>query len=297
MSSIFVAEFGDVQTHGGLSVSAAPTPSPSTTAHVHVTRILRDALHLGLQPGEFDATLTQCFAGCFAGNTHYWSHRDVRSGQRYLVFSDSKLGLREMVADPAAATMIADEDDPVAEVELILSSASRSIFDQALGAAAVLAPTSKHSYLLAQYVAGLLASGSEADTGPLLSALEGPGALAFSDSAKISLLGYLSQNAHGWGKGRDNLLRVYVNLVTRYFVLDAKEWRPGITRLQVEIVTNHLSEILRSDRVSTLLRQFAQNRELRQELKSRASKCASDSRLTVGQRTQARQFASVLETI
>lgn len=285
--SIFVAEFDDVQAHGW--------PAPSTTVHARATKILKDALHLGLQPGEFDVTLLQCFGACSAANAHHWTNQDVRSGQKYVIFSRSKVGLQAMVADPVSAAPVTDKDDAVAVVEWILSSASLSIFDQARGAATMLNPPSEHGFLLAQYVAALLASGSDTDTGPLLSALEGSGALAFSDSAKLALLFYLSQNSHSWGMGHDNLLRAYVNLVARYFVLEAREWRPGITHLQVEIVLNHLPGIFASDRASTILRQLAQNNELRQQLKSRASKCAVDSRLTPKEQAAARQLSAVLE--
>ena len=59
------------------------------------------------------------------------------------------------------------------------------------GAVAALDSPKLHGNELAQYVAWLLFANSDAETAPLFDALQGKGAMAFSDSGKSALLDHL----------------------------------------------------------------------------------------------------------
>ena len=127
-----------------------------------------------------------------------------------------------MVAEPRSALRVVDGEDAVGDVELILELAGRPVAEQADRIAAELSGAKRHSLLLTQYISAILAAGSDSDSVHLAQALDGAGALAFSDEAKGAFVGQLRSDIL-WPEDStrtpENLLHTYLNLVIRYFIL------------------------------------------------------------------------------
>jgi len=220
---------------------------------------------------------------------HYWTHRDLKAGQRYVILSEGNRTLQAMVEEPNTAELETGRVDVVGDVELILDSTSLPLAEQAQRVATALSGVGQHGWLFAQYTAALPATGSDADAAVLLQALGGRDVEVFSDHGKLSLLGSVSRQ-FSESDAPDNLVQAYVNLTVRYFVAEPEAPVSGATGLQREILDNDLRWIKASERGSAALRRMVLPEATAKRLRSKALECAGSVHLTPEARARAREL-------
>jgi len=226
--AIFVAEFEDV---GTLHCADPLSPVCTLPVRVRVSRILKDQDSQGLAPSEIHVNLVQSVSDGSDRLPYFWSGRKVQAGQAYVVVAPSQKTLAAMIESPAEIEPVTKESDPVADVELILNSASLPLTLQAQAAAeAVVSPKAPHSYFLSRYAAELLRVGTPLDTSALTQALIGSSAAAFSEDGRMALLAHLSASSVPIDRRHDELVQVFVTLVTRYFLMQSDQ-APARTRV------------------------------------------------------------------
>jgi hypothetical protein len=227
---------------------------------------------------------------------YYWTQWNLPSTGRYILMTEYAQDLKTMVAEPRSALRVVDGEDAVGDVELILELAGRPVAEQADRIAAELSGAKRHSLLLTQYISAILAAGSDSDTVHLAQALDGAGALAFSDEAKGAFVGQLRSDIL-WPEDStrtpENLLHTYLNLVIRYFILDAHEGRRGPLRVQDLILWSHLPRIRASERMMAALKRLALSPEDGDLLRREAVRRQSDATLTEAARAEAGRLLQI----
>jgi hypothetical protein len=174
---------------------------------------------------------------------------------------------------------VTDREDTIGDLELILNSADLTLHQQASALAGVIAASgTPHSYFLGNYAAGLLAAGSEADTMGLARAVEDSTDRTFSDLAKLLLLSDLLGESKSATKPPENLLKTYVVMTARYFLLQPDAPNPDVPDLQQDIMLRHLPWLVRSERAKALMR-TALPPSLSQRLQKKALDLAADERI------------------
>jgi hypothetical protein len=268
----------------------------TVAARVHVTRVLKDADAAGLTPGFYDVTIPR--SEHKPGLLRYpaWMDRDLKPGLVYMVFSDAKGDIRKAIEDPMSVELLTDKVDTVGDVELILGSSSLSTAAQIPGAVAALDSPKLHGNEMAQYVAWLLFANSDAETAPLFNALQGKGAMAFSDSGKSALLNHLlSRVIAPQADIRTNLLNALADLAVRYFIAQPEEptTRGRPEHLATTILTSYLPAIRRLPTASAALQRVRLTAADAARLRSKALEFALDKRLTPEWQAQARDLLSL----
>ncbi len=246
--TIFVAEVEDAQN--------APPPYVSqwTDVRVRVSRILKDGRHIGLEPSVFEVRILHPMS-VSAANGSFWTNRQITTGQKYVIFSDSTKGLREMFEMPNSGELLTEEADPIADTEMILNTRGMRISEQSRNAALALRSSRKHSWILARYITAILAAGYESETNELAQALEtDEGALSFSDDAKITILADLSIEFTDPRGASQNLKRVLGYLSLRYIAFESQKTDAKPTRLERLILQRPLAQFRRSEEDMNTLR-------------------------------------------
>lgn len=293
--SIFVAEIQDAHA----SDWDSRVPQQRTVAvKLKVSRILKDAGHQNLAPGEFDASLLQARwpGGRIGDNPYFWSDKDVRRGQQYLIFSNVKnksLGVMFESADMAEP--VSGSEDTIEDVNLVLSTSALPLYRRSqLVADALQNPAKPRSRFLAEYAAAILAAGTDSDTTPLASSLETVNIGSFSQPARSYLLWQLFQQGRTADYPPNNLLQVFVTLVARYFVAGPEQPPPELDPLQVEILQNYVPWIRSSERAAAILRKES-SLPMMQEVRHKTAQIAADTRIAVERRTQVREFLNLID--
>jgi hypothetical protein len=296
--AIFVAEFEDV---GTLRCADPLSPVCTLPVRVRVSRILKDQDRQGLAPSEVNVDLVQSISEGSDRLPHFWSRRNIKAGQAYVVVAPSQKSLAAMIEAPAEAEAITHESDPVADVELILGFAALPLPLQSQAAAeAVASPKAPHSYFLARYIAELLEADKDMDTVALKEALVRSSAQAFSEDARLTLLAHLSASSAPIDSRSDGLVQVFVTLAARYFLAQSdesprpgQEWMAPFSRVQVAVLVTYIPQILASERAKTFLR-AASRAGLGRQIEQRASQLLGDARTGPERRTQLRQLLDVV---
>ena len=153
---IFVAEIVDVQPR------ACANDQCATAVRVFAGEILKGPLG-GIGVREFVASLQQTTPTFASRTTSLWSNREIRRGQRYLVFGPQP-DPRDAFVGPFDLGLITDSQDDVADVRLILTFDSMPAGYQAraMGSALRSSPV-RHGRFLAAYAADLLCFGTLLD--------------------------------------------------------------------------------------------------------------------------------------
>jgi hypothetical protein len=268
----------------------------TVAARVHVSRVLKDADAAGLTPGFYDVTIPR--SEHKPGLLRYpaWMDRDLKPGLIYMVFSDAKGDIRKAIEDPMSVELLTDKVDTVGDVELILGSSSLPAAAQIPGAVAALDSPKLHGNEMAQYVAWLLFANSDAETAPLFNALQGKGAMAFSDSGKSALLDHLLSRAIiPQAALRTNLLSALTDLAVRYFIAQPEEpaTRGRPEYLATTILTSYLPAIRRLPAAAAALQRVRLTADDAARLRSKALAFALDKRLTPEWQAQARDLLSL----
>lgn len=232
------------------------TPQKRTVSvRARVTRIVKDDFLQDLQPSQFMVSVTQArWPGGFIGdNPYFWSYRDLEAGQSYLIFSNIKQGFGAMFASPAIAERIAGEVDLVADVELIVSSVSRSAAQQAEAAANALRSVPRaRSRFFAEYALALLVAGRVDETAALADAVENGDVSMLLEETKSSLLWGLFQQVRRVDSSHARLVQLFVSLNCRS--LSEALGHAELAPLQAAILENYVPWILDSPQAVMSLR-------------------------------------------
>lgn len=267
---------------------------------VSVAQILKDNTHQGLRPGEFHTIIPRRPHG--GGDVPVgWQRmmfREIRAGQRYLLFSDREFpgrgaGLVAIFQSPRLVMPVTKEDDPVADVQLILASAALPLRQQADRAASALSGGGQpRSVLLANYVVALLTEGTETDTAALVQTLEYTPASVFSDFGKGGLLGQLWYLARSRSASQSRL-HLFVVLTTKYLVSAPDEWHSPEPGISVRGMMGYMHWILGSERALAVFRREL-NPVVIDEFRARALKIVVDGRFPSQQRADLRAALDML---
>ena len=261
-------------------------------AHVRVTQILRDARLLGLKPRELNVSMRLSVPG--GGRPYYfWNRHFLATGRRYVVYSERQLDLESIIAEPDVAERIEEGVDAIGDVELALRLPGMPLAQQASSVASALSDGRLHSSI-GGHAAVLLAAASDVDTAPLRSVLDGSGALAFSNTAKNGFLSALRNMTYTVREPSDNLIHVYVNLVVRYFLLDAHEGKRGPLDVQVGILQTYLPEIQKSPRRLAVLKSISLSQQDRETLRREVLRRQAESWQTPQVRAEAGELLKLL---
>ncbi len=289
-TTILVIEIDSVQPSADCTAVLRPN-SCKVTIHGQVTRVLKDAQHQGLRPGIFEAQIPRYLYGMVPTGSP-WAGWNVERGQEYLIFSDRGAGLAATIESPAGEYLVTTNEDAVADVELILGSASLDVREQAAAASAAIGGVKQRSLMFAEYAAALLAAGSDGDTAVLAHAIENSKKSAFSEWAKGSLLGQLWSGLRVLDNGPENPLHVFVTMTARYLVEAPDNPAEGHPDIRASVARNYVPWILGSERAKSILR-TALPSQLADKLREKARMCG-DSQLSSAERARMRQLANVL---
>ena len=262
-------------------VGRSAAPGQAAQVKLRVTRVIRDAFNLGLQPGEYEGP-------------YVWEGVDLAAGQRYLVYSNQRQGLDETFRSLYNLWPLSGQDHSVEDLDLILQLVQLPTAQQSSRLAAeISSPDWPHGHLIALYTASLLADSRYADTVGLAYALQHSPDAAFSDAGKESLFGafYRQVGIHH----RDipeNLLSVFVTVTARYFLAEAKQPESGPTSVQSDVLAQAHS-ISEMETVAAAFRSLLPASTVTQ-LQQKLSQLAGDGRLEPEKRTQARQLLALL---
>jgi len=286
-ASIFVVEVE--------AVDQIRTPQSSAdNVRVLVKRILNDGYRKGLPLGALDAHLRRYDTPMGGPESYRWADYELRAGQQFLIFSNSKEGdLAAMVASPYDITPLTGDDDPVADIALILETLPLppSARVQAV-AAAVTASPRPHCQILAYYIRSLLVSGSDSETSQLASAIESAPESAFSDTGRRAIVDVLrtgmflaAQSEHR------NLAPLFVDLAVRYLLIEPEKAGRPTTSAQ-DLVLQCVHSIATFDPALAAMRALPP--ELAKQVATKAAALAGDARLQPDRRAMAVELHALL---
>ena len=279
-------------------VSLEPTGFDSgyekMVAHARVSEVLRDALRAGFMPCEIDVPVRRKVG--VVTTQIFWTDLNLQPGMKYILMSGRPAGLGEMIAQPADAVKVSEGEDAIGDARLILSLAERPVAEQAESLATIFASGAQHSALLTQFIAAVLAAGSDADTAPLARSLDCAVAFAFSDFAKSAFIFHLQSDIRfpdDPARTSDNLIHTYVALLIRYFILDAHETGRGPLGLQDAILRNHLPRIRECERMIAALKRVQLSAEDLGILRREALRRQTDALMTEASRAEAGRLLEI----
>ena len=289
--AIFVADFDSVAaTESSMSASGYRT----TDVRVRVTRILRDANKLGLAPTVVTVAIKQ--AGPNTARLYpFWYNQDIQPSQTYIILSDGQRDLTGMIEQPATVELVTTRVDAVGDIELITNSARLSVFEQSRAVTEALRNPRQHSRFLAQHAAALLAADVDSGTMQLADTLDGSAAWSFSPNAREYFLHCLSLHFSRSTDVPVGLVRTFVHSAVRYLVTESAETQARATHLQRVILESYIPVMLKSERASAMLRQFAFAPGVSKDLRATAIKCASDTRLPAASRKSAQDLLALVQ--
>ena len=238
------------------SKSGCPVPPlpPGCKLHIsgRVIRVLNDAGRQGGLLGHFEADVTQTSRSGLSQTG--WSLIHLEVGRQFVVCSHPSPSLTAMIEEPTWAGPVPVGEDFVGDLELMIGGAHRPVEDQISAVTlALIGATTPRSGELARYAVSLLAEAPRGDTVALSQAIESGGS-ALSASGKNTLLFSLWSEVRGQQVPAENLLRLLVRVVARYFV--EAPANPGREEpdLRQQIVRNQLPWILGSEQAKAMLR-------------------------------------------
>jgi hypothetical protein len=247
-----------------------------------VTELLKDDHHLGIKGGEFEGPYS-------------WDGVYFEPGERYLVFSNRKDSMATTLELPDETYRVTAADDPIGDLDLILSVISLSTGEQAHAAAtAVRSRAAHHSYIFAAYAADLLADSADSGTFELAQALEGPLAAALSDRGARALLA----NCHIalWmreAKAPDNLAHVFFALMTRYFV-GGQGTNSGLTPIQQDVLNKYIGWILEVEPARAAFRSWL-SPSTSVQLRRKLTQMVNDGGMDLREKSHAAEFLGLLD--
>jgi len=266
-----------------------------TAVRVRVVQILADHKKQGLVPGEFGAEILQ-WRGAPGDNPYFWSYRQVRIGQRYLVFSNRIGSYSDMFRAPANVEPVSDEADSVGDVKLILTTAKLPLREEADGVTAALYRGGvAHGPIMAGFIADLLLNGNESNTALLTQAVVEGQTGSLSSGARQSLLYGLFVHLRADTATPDRLFELFARLTIRYFLDEAAPTSGKLTALQGQVLNVYAGWIAGSARATNAMRttvQPLQRRQLRQKMQD----LSASGRLTPDEVDQARRLLGVVGT-
>jgi len=222
--------------------------------HGQVLQVLKDAQHLGLQPGVFEAEVLLVGRYSLGGNP-WLVQNDVRPGQQYLLFSNLKSGLRAMIEAPSQLYLVPDDEDATADIELILKCSSLTLREQALAVSEAIDGAGKpRSFLLGQHAGALLAAGSDAETGPLAQSIEKCRDSTFSAWAGSCLLAPLWRRLQEHADVPDQVLHMFITMSARGLVASGERVDPDRPDGRRQILRDYVPWIVGSERAKAVLR-------------------------------------------
>jgi hypothetical protein len=288
-ASIFVVEID--------AVDQVLTPvSGADNIRAHATRILKDDPGKALELQAFEAHLRRYDRPMGEPELYQWDAYQLRSGQQFLIFADSKEGgLAAMLASPRDIVPLTGEDDPVGDVALILDTLRLPLSARAQAVAAAVTTSPKpHCQTLARYISSLLVSGSDSETSELQSALENAPASAFSDGGQGALLDVLSiDTALALQSQHRNLASLFAKLAARYFLAEPE----GAGRRPLSSAQNSLLQFVHSmatfDPARAAVRALPP--ELARQFAQKAAEIASDARIQPDFRAMAAELYALIE--
>jgi hypothetical protein len=263
-------------------VGRAAVPGQAAQVKLRVTRVIRDAFNLGLQPGEYEGP-------------YVWEGVDLAAGQRYLVYSNQKQGLDETFRSLYNLWPLSGQDHSVEDLDLILQLVRLPTAQPSSRLAAeISSPAWPHGHLVALYAGSLLADSRYADTVGLAFALQHSPDAAFSDGGKESLFGACDRQVGIHHRDiPENLLSVFVTVTARYFLAEAEPPESGPTRVQSDVLAQ-AHAIAETEPVAAAFRSLRPASTVTQ-LHQKLSQLASDGRLEPEKRAQARQLLFLLQ--
>jgi hypothetical protein len=250
--TIFLAEILQVHPPGNV---ANRDGTLRTAVRARAVRVLRNADDQRLTADEFDAAIVQSQTVRPFGRPSTWTGRKIEAGLKYLVFTNARDGLVPAFQTPEIILAITDQEETLADADLILGLGTESIRQQAEAVATVLAHPSKfRSVLMAEFIASLLAMGSASDTAGLRDALEDNLDAAFSNRVQGTLLVRLASRAGSLTHPPENQLHAFVTVAVKRFLSEPNEGGAPLTAAQRGLLDNYLQWILESERASAVMR-------------------------------------------
>jgi hypothetical protein len=264
-----------------------------TAVRARVVQILADHKKQGLLPGEFEAEILQ-WRGAPGDNPYFWSGRQVRVGQRYLVFSNRIGSYSDMFKAPANVEPVSDEADSVSDLKLILISAKLPLREEAEAVTdALYSGGVAHGPIMAGFIADILLNGNESNTALLTQAVVEGQTGSLSPTARQSLLFGLFVHLRADTATPDRLFELFVRLTSRYFLDEAAPTSGNLTALQGQVLNMYAGWMAGSARAANAMRttvQPLQRRQLRQKLQD----LSTSGHLTPEEREQARRLLGVV---
>jgi len=223
-----------------------------TKVRARILRVFKGEYDGDALPAEFEVEIQQ---NILLSSIAPWTDIRIQAGQRYLILSTAGQIGPSAFASNLGPVVVTDREDTIGDLELILNSERLTLHQQASAvAAAIAAAGTPHSYFLANYAAGLLAAGSDSDTAGLARAFDVSNDQSFSDFARVMLLGDLWSQCKSAAQAPDNLLRTYMIMTARYFLLPSAEPTLELPSLREECLRTHIPWLLGSERSKSLMR-------------------------------------------
>jgi hypothetical protein len=220
-----------------------------------VTQVLRKSPKAQLAPGSFAVTITQAqwATGRIGDNPSVWSDKEIKAGNQFLIFSTEEEGsAAELLRSPERVDL-ASGSTIVDDVTLIARLDAAPVAEQASAAATAWQKSPQpRSIFLGQYVAAVLAAGTDEETAPLASAMAG-GELPFDAAGRQSLLWYLFQAARTSDNPSANLLQTFGRLTAQVFSSDGVDPSGKLSPYGVNMLENQIAWLTSSEEARTVL--------------------------------------------
>jgi len=272
--------------------------SGADNVRARVTRVVKDEYRKGLKLEAFDAHLRRYDQPMGGPELYRWeSYEQLRPGQQFLIFSDSKDGdLPAMLASPYELWPAAGEaDDAVGDIALIVEALPLPFAGRVQAiAAAVTASPKPHGQTLAYYISSLLVAGSDSETSQLANALESAPPSAFSDGGHGALIdGLRSDMPLALQSQHRNMASLFVTLAARYFLIEPEKTSRPLTSAQ-NLLLQFVHSIATFDPALAAVRALPP--ELSKQVAIKAAALGGDARLQPDRRAMAVELRALLET-
>lgn len=292
--TVFLAEIEAAQPGGGCAMLWHARPNSSCDTKVrarilHVYKSIGDSVNNSI---EFDCEIHQRFV---TSGTTPWQlqEKPIQAGQRYLIFSPALRDLPTIFATTPGPVLVSDDDDMIGDLELILNTEPLPTVQQASAVAAAITNSARRrSLLLSGYIGRLLAEGSDTETASLAHALESGSDQAFSLWGRWELLSTLASESKSGTEGPDNLVRAWIVMTARYFLLEPNEATFLIPDLH-QVILGYIPAILEHERPRSMMRK-ALTPSLREGFAGRVRETAADERVPLARREQLRRFLTAI---
>jgi hypothetical protein len=179
---------------------------------------------------------------------------DLAPGIRYVISSGKQPDLPTAFANPKAAILVTEGDDPVSEMRAILAAEPLSTSQKIAEARATLATsTTPHGEATAWYLYGLVSTNPTPEGDALAQSIASASPDFFSSRGmRIMLMGL-----GGWVTGdspRAAELESFATILLRYFCEDTAAASQGLTRNQGTILSSYLPWAMKNPTAAKALR-------------------------------------------